>query len=226
MVKVTNRLALSRDLVIRSAISYVDENGLPALTMRRLGHSLGVEAMSLYRYVNGREDLLESMVEHLVQSLRLTPGQAEALGDWPAYLNWLANAVRSIAVDHPQVFPLIATRHPSAPWLRPPLRSLDVVEDFLRILTSSGFSDERAVAAYRAFSSFLLGHLLLEATQRSPEPTLAEEQMDTEADDDDPKVSEYPLIMRMSKKLAQDRAQEEFDVSLENTLDRLAAGAD
>jgi hypothetical protein len=43
MVKVTNRLALSRDLVIRSAISYVDENGLPALTMRRLGHSLGVE---------------------------------------------------------------------------------------------------------------------------------------------------------------------------------------
>jgi AcrR family transcriptional regulator len=123
MVKVTNRLALSRDLVIRSAISYVDENGLPALTMRRLGHSLGVEAMSLYRYVNGREDLLESMVEHLVQSLRLTPGQAEALGDWPAYLNWLANAVRSIAVDHPQVFPLIATRHPSAPWLRPPLRS-------------------------------------------------------------------------------------------------------
>jgi hypothetical protein len=39
-------------------------------------------------------------------------------------------------------------------------------------------------------------------------------------------VSEYPLIMRMSKKLAQDRAQEEFDVSLENTLDRLAAGAD
>ena len=51
---------------------------------------------------------------------------------------------------------------PEAPWLRPPLRSIDWVEDFLDGLISEGFTDESAVAGYRAFTSFLLGHLLLE----------------------------------------------------------------
>ena len=43
-----------------------------------------------------------------------------------AYLQWLAHGVRALAREHPNVFPLIATRHPAAPWLRPPLRSLRV----------------------------------------------------------------------------------------------------
>ncbi len=64
----------------------------------------------------------------------------------------------------PQVFPLIATRPPAAPWLRPPLRSLRWMESFLSTLHSCGFADDAAVAAYRGFSSFLLGHLLLEVS--------------------------------------------------------------
>ena len=121
--------------------------------------------MSLYRYVAGRDDLLEGMVEQMVTQLHLGPdGGRPGPGDgWQAYLQWLAHGVRALAREHPQVFPLIATRHPAAPWLRPPLRSLRVVEDFLSTLVARGFTDDGAVAAYRAFSSFLLGHLLLEA---------------------------------------------------------------
>ncbi len=40
--------------------------------------------------------------------------------------------VRQIAIDHPQAFPLVATRHPAAPWLRPPLQSVELVNTFLR----------------------------------------------------------------------------------------------
>ena len=50
----TARPGLSRDRIIATAIDFIDERGLTALTMRRLGNELGVEAMSLYRYVNGR----------------------------------------------------------------------------------------------------------------------------------------------------------------------------
>ena len=62
--------------------------GLTALTMRRLGTELGVEAMSLYRYVAGRDDLLEGMVEQMVTQLHLGPdGGRPGPGDtWQAYL--------------------------------------------------------------------------------------------------------------------------------------------
>ena len=149
--------------------------------MRRLGKELGVEAMSLYRYVNGREDLLEGMVDHMVG--RAAPGprrrasRHRARAGRPTSSGWPTVCARSPG-EHPNVFPLIATRHPAAPWLRPPLRSLRVVEDFLTVLISRGFSDTRAVMAYRAFSSFLLGHLLLEASMLGAQTSPAEEPLD------------------------------------------------
>ena len=160
------RPPLSRKRIIETAIDFVDRRGLIALTMRRLGEELGVEAMSLYRYVNGRQDLLEGIVDQMVAHLHLRPGQAplQPTDGWQVYLRWLAHGVRELTRTHPNAFPLLATRHPAAPWLRPPLRSLRVVEEFLAMLSSKGFSDVRVVVAYRAFSSFLLGHLLHEVS--------------------------------------------------------------
>ena len=196
--------------------------------MRRLGKELGVEAMSLYRYVNGREDLLEGMVDHMVAELHLRPAtrQLGPADGWQAYLQWLAHGVRALAREHPNVFPLIATRHPAAPWLRPPLRSLRVVEDFLATLIARGFSDARAVTAYRAFSSFLLGHLLLEASLLGAQTAPAEEPLD-EGESDVPNADqkldlrEFPHIQRLEAQLSEDHAGAEFEQALEDLLDRL-----
>ncbi|MFP3821900.1 hypothetical protein SB658_24695, partial [Bacillus sp. SIMBA_008] len=68
--------------------------------------------------------------------------------------------------------------HPAAPWLRPPLRSVEVVEMFLRTLIEQGFSDRQAVDTYRSFSSFLLGQLLLESAVRGAEISPLEETLD------------------------------------------------
>jgi TetR/AcrR family tetracycline transcriptional repressor len=222
------RQALSRERIVTSAIAFVDEHGLTALTMRRLGRQLGVEAMSLYRYVNGREDLLEGMVDRMVAQLHLRPDGTELgpIDGWQAYLQWLAHGVRALAREHPRVFPLIATRHPAAPWLRPPLRSLRVVEDFLTTLISRGFSDARAVMAYRAFSSFLLGHLLLEATVLGAQTGPAEEPLD-EGTSDVPNADQeldlknFPHIQRLESRLSEDHAAPEFERALEDLLDRL-----
>lgn len=217
----SGRAKLSRDSVVREAIAFVDEFGLAHLTMRRLGKRLGVEAMSLYRYVNGREDLLEAMVDHLVLSLRHPrDGDEAALATtWQGYLQWLSHAVRAIAVEHPHIFPLIATRNPVAPWLRPPLRTLEVVEDFLNQLEGHGFSDERAVAAYQLFSSFLLGHLLVEATHLSTSPTLSEEQLSDDTDGE--QLAQFPTVARLAGRLSRDTGREEFEDALEIVIDRL-----
>ena len=222
------RPGLSRDKIIAAAIDFIDERGLTALTMRRLGTELGVEAMSLYRYVNGREDLLEGVVDRMVGELHLRSDDAllTATDSWQAYLQWLAHGVRALAREHPQVFPLIATRHPAAPWLRPPLRSLQVVEDFLSTLVARGFTDDQAVAAYRAFSSFLLGHLLLEAamlgTRAVPAVDPGEETRSaapTAGCDVD--LRQFPLLRRLEDRLSEDHATAEFERALENLLDRL-----
>ena len=221
------RQPLSRRLILDEAITAIDENGLDSLTMRSLGGRLGVEAMALYRYVNGREDLLEGIVETLVDQIRIDPNDhLQPIDGWQGFLQWMAHSVRKIATDHPAIFPLVATRHPAAPWLRPPLRSLRVVEDFLDGLTQRGFSDEQAVKAYRIFTSFLLGHLLLEASARGASTAPVDEPLN-EGDADIPspsqsvEVSDYPSILRTAPMLAEDHTQDEFENSLEALLDRL-----
>ena len=222
------RRTLSRELIIETAIDFVDKRGLTALTMRRLGKELGVEAMSLYRYVNGREDLLEGIVDHMVAELHLCPDDEhlQPTNGWQAYLVWLAHGVRALAREHPNVFPLIATRHPAAPWQRPPLRSLRVVEDFLTMLISRGFTDVHAVMAYRAFSSFLLGHLLLEASVLGAQTSPVEAPQD-EGDSDVPNADQelnldkFPHVQRLEAQLSENTAAAEFEQALEDLLDRL-----
>lgn len=218
---------VNREIIIDRAVAIIDESGPSALTMRRLGQELGVEAMTLYRYVNGREDLLEAVVDRLVNELSVDPGgQMRPMDGWQAFLQWMAHEVRRLAVDHPNAFPLIATRHPAAPWLRPPLRSLRVVQDFLDGLTSRGFTDDQAVAAYRSFTSFLLGHLLLEsaasgASTAPVEEPLNEGDADVPNDDVDLDLDDFPAVMRLRSKLSEDHTEAEFEAALEALLERM-----
>jgi len=216
---------LSRDLIVETALQQIDRSGAQGLSMRSLAQELGVEAMSLYRYVHGREDLLEAVVALLMGNL--TSSLDDELSEhWQGFLQTVAHEVRRIATDHPMAFPLVATRHPAAPWLRPPLRSVDVVNTFLLTLIGHGFSDAQAVGAYRSFSSFLLGHLLLESAVRGAETGPVEEPFD-EGDaaipEGDGKVTldDAPEVGRLRSLLSEDRSEEEFEISLEVLLDRL-----
>jgi TetR/AcrR family transcriptional regulator, tetracycline repressor protein len=215
---------LDREVIVQAALESIDRDGSQGLTMRGLAQDLGVEAMSLYRYVSGREDLLEAVVAVLLEGLS---DLDEQLGKtWQGYLQGLAHAVRRIAVEHPAAFPLVATRHPAAPWLRPPLRSLELVEDFLSTLSGFGFTDEQVVATYQAFSGFLLGNLLLEAAVRGAETSPVEEPLDEgnatiPSRDGQVDLSGSPTVARFQHLLSMDRSAEEFEISLETLLNRL-----
>lgn len=215
------RTPLDRRRVLTAAIAFIDECGLEALTMRRMGARLGVEGMALYRHVTGREDLLDGVVELVVDELYGDPDVYLApQHGWQDYLHRLAHGVRRIALAHPAVFPLIATRPPAAPWVRPPLRSLRWLESFLDALTSHGFSDAAAVAAYRAYTSFLLGHLLLEVSQRGV-PISPLDDPEGAPDTEERALEPYPLVRRFRPLLSEDESTAEFEESLENLVERL-----
>jgi AcrR family transcriptional regulator len=223
--QLTRPAGLDRHRILRAAVDFIDAHGLAALTMRRLGASLGVEAMALYRYVPGREDLLDGVVEMVVETLFDDEDgddlYIEDTAGWQDYLVQLAHGIRRIALAHPAVFPLIASRPPAARWVRPPLRSLRLVESFLGTLSEAGFSDPAAVAAYRAYSSFLLGHLLLEVTQLGAQVSLLDQPDGDPAARRTTDLSDFPHLTRTEPLLSLDKSAAEFEEALENLLDRL-----
>ena len=165
---------LSLDRIVTVTLELMDEQGIGAATMRAVSSRLGVRSMSLYRYVQDRDELFDAVVERIVNELADDPEvQLRPVDGWRPYLAGMAHGVRRYARAHPHAFPLVATRPPAAPWVNPPLRSLRWVEAMLTGLAREGFSDEQVLFTYRTFNSFLLGYLLLETsamTLRDPKP--------------------------------------------------------
>ena len=165
---------LSLDRIVTATLELMDEQGIGATTMRAVSSRLGVRSMSLYRYVQDRDELFDAVVERIVNELADDPEvQLRPVDGWRPYLAGMAHGVRRYARAHPHAFPLVATRPPAAPWVNPPLRSLRWVEAMLTGLAREGFSDEQVLFTYRTFNSFLLGYLLLETsamTLRDPKP--------------------------------------------------------
>lgn len=113
----SGRSGLDRRRILGAAVEFIDERGLRALTMRRLGDRLGVEAMALYRYVPGREDLLDGIVETVIDELYGDPDvYLEPRDGWHDYLQRLAHGVRRV--------PATCSLGPR-PYRCPQLRSVD-----------------------------------------------------------------------------------------------------
>ena len=212
-----NRTRLRRKDVIQSAIAYIDEYGVQSLTMRRLGTALDVEAMALYRHVSSREELVSAAVRELIDGLFDDELMQTQPKSWEAYFQHVANAMRNLALSHPRMFPLLISQPPEAPWLRPPLRSVRWVDYFLASLLGYGFSETHAVKAYKAFTSFLLGDLLLQVTAMGID--IAPVAGDGDEPEEDP--AEYATVKRLEGKLAEDLSQREFSDGLDDLIERI-----
>ncbi len=206
--------------ILHATVGFIDANGLGKLTMRRLGAHLGVEAMALYRYVPSREQLLDGVVEVMMDELHESTDAGGLSTSWQEYLQMQAHVVRTLAVDHPRIFPLVATRPPSAPWLRPPLLSLRWVESFLQGLRGYGFDPITSVAVYRSFAAFLLGALMLEAGTLE-DLTITEKVNLAYIETDD--LSAYPLIFEMAEELKGGGFETEYEAALQDLIERVAA---
>jgi TetR/AcrR family transcriptional regulator, tetracycline repressor protein len=151
---------LSRRRVLEEAVRFVDREGLEALTMRRLGAELGVEAMSLYNHVPNKNALLDGMVEVLLGELEIP---AENHG-WEERIREGYRAFRRLAHEHPNVFPLLVNRPPET------MDGVWLVEELLRTLEEAGFGLKTALHAFRALSSYTFGYAMAEIRGFALEP--------------------------------------------------------
>jgi AcrR family transcriptional regulator len=161
------RSSLNRERLLSRALRFVDRQGLNKLTMRALANELRVDPMTLYRYIQNREELLDGIVEVALGELRVESGPA---GDWQQHLREYAYGFRRLALVHRQAFPLFVTRPLASPLARRPLGSLKAIEALIEVLIQAGFDEEGALYAYRAFSGFIFGHLLMELHEIVDQP--------------------------------------------------------
>ena len=103
------RSTLTLERIVDAALDLIDRAGLDALSMRKLGAALGVEAMALYHHFRGKEQLLGAVAERLDEEVADT---LDTAGDWLAGLRQMARGCRIVARRHPTAVPLLAQREP------------------------------------------------------------------------------------------------------------------
>lgn len=145
---------LSRERVLRAAMDLADREGIAALSMRNLAREVGVEAMSLYHHMEGKEDLLAGLSDMVMQEIELPEGPPR---EWKT-------AVRRMAVSYHAAF----RRHPWALGITGvPTRvgpgTLTYMEWVLRTLRRGGFSARMTHHAYHILDSHVVGSSQWEA---------------------------------------------------------------
>ena len=148
------RAALTRERVLRAAISLADRDGIESLSMRKLGQKLGVEAMSLYNHVRNKEDMLDGMVDVVFSKIDLPASGV----DWRTGMRKRALSARQVLLRHPWAIGLMESRSTPGPAT---LRHHDSVLGSLR---RAGFSIETAAHAYSVLDGYIYGFTLTELT--------------------------------------------------------------
>ena len=143
--------------MVEAALALIDREGVEALTMRRLAGALGVEAMSLYEYTRGKDELLVAMyrvdsdLTHTLEELELP--LRERTG-WKERIYAVVDAWLRLAEQHPNSFPLLYRERPFA------ARDLHFPEEIYAALRAAGFDEEATVTGYGAIALFVNGALM------------------------------------------------------------------
>ena len=213
--------SLDRRTILLAAVTLIDENDLRHLTMRNLGLQPrgGSDVAVPLRARPGRPPRRHRGTRHR-RPLRRDPDVYLSADAWQDCLQRLAHGVRRIALAPPAGVP--AHRDPAA---RRALGAATAAEPAVDGIVpghparTAGSPTAAASGAYRSFSSFLLGHLLLEVSGQGADIGPIEQ-----ADPDDKPTTDliqYPRLQNLETELSQDHSADEFEEALETLLERI-----
>jgi AcrR family transcriptional regulator len=208
---------ITRDLVLTTALEIIDHDGADALSMRRLGAALDRDPMILYRHAPGKAALLDGVVEVVLAQLHVDAADP----DWAAQLRGVARDYRALALEHPNVVPLLVTRPLATPLALRPRGTLRPLEDVLALLTRAGFSGPDALHVYRAFFGFLNGHVLNELQELVENPDETDDLLRLGLYR--LPIGEFPLLRSLAHALACYDGAAELERGLDILLTGLAA---
>ena len=148
----STRAPVTRESAVRAAVALADRDGLDSLSMRKLARELGIEAMSLYYHVTGKDDILDGMVEVVVAEMALPADGA----NWKAALRDGAESARAVLGRHPWAISLMDSRTTRA--------TLNHHNAVIGCLRNAGFSIGLAAHAMSLLDSYVHGFALQEAS--------------------------------------------------------------
>lgn len=185
------RAPLSRQRVLETALELVDRDGLHELSMRKLASTLDVEAMSLYRHVTNKDDLLAGLAELLWAEIAVA---APADPDWTTWLRTFGHALRDAIHRHPNALPVLLSGDVT------PIPALELFADQLEYADPSSHERYQAVSALRTVAAFALGCAVTELSCFGPTPTTEETDRDR--------------LLRVSRALPPDTPDRLLDVAI------------
>lgn len=203
---------LTKAQVLRAAVVLADEEGVAALSMRKLADKLGIKAMSLYHHVANKDEVLNGMVDAVFREIELPASGA----NWQAAMRQRAFSARAALLRHRWAIGLLDSRANMGPAT---LRHHDAVIGSLR---AAGFSVALAAHAFSALDSYIYGFVLQELNL--PFETLDELGEVAETILEQAPIDDYPHLteLMMGHVLKPGYAYgEEFEFGLELILDGL-----
>jgi AcrR family transcriptional regulator len=206
MAQAPKREGLTRERVLRAALALVDREGLEAISMRRLGQELGVEAMSLYNHVEGKAAILDGIFEAVLAELPTATPRAK----WQAVVRERAQAFREVLSRHPHALPLFATRPAVTP------ASITQVETMLESLHEAGFPPDEALTTFNVLLAYVVGHTLATYLQGRPDET-------SHPDYDALSPAAFPRMREVARVLHRHDLDAEFEFGLEAMISGIAA---
>jgi AcrR family transcriptional regulator len=208
----SQRAPLTRDRVLRGAITIADAGGVAALTIRALADKLGVKPMSVYYHVANKDEILDGIVDLVFSEIDLP----STTGDWHAEIRRRATSAREVLRRHSWAIGLMESRTTPGPAT---LRHHDAV---IATLRGAGFSVELTAHAYALLDSYVYGFALQEATLPFTESDTAGDV--TEAIMRQMPAGEYPHLVEMATEYILQPGYnfaDEFDFGLTLILDAL-----
>jgi AcrR family transcriptional regulator len=191
---------LDVDTVLEAALRLIDAEGLGALTIRRLADELGMGAMSLYRYVRTKEEIVEGVYGLALDRLSTDVDPAQP---WDEQLTVAIRHLHATLQEHPGVVELLIARS------RPGQAIDRVRETLLGILRRAGFGNRDAIKAMGAAVSCALGFALAERV-RSGDGDPAEQFARLESLSAD----EFPYLAEAAGEYEQHVSDEAFEYAL------------
>jgi AcrR family transcriptional regulator len=185
----SRRMPLNRERVLRAAVDLADEGGLEAVSMRKLGQVLRVEAMSLYKHVANKDDILDGMADLITSEFQIP----SATSDWRVAIRASAVSTHGVLLRHPWASSLIESRLVLGPAR---LRYVDAV---IGVLLQAGFTVQIVASAFMALDSHTYGFTLQEQSWTA-DIDEAPERAEALADVLPP--GQYPHLMTMVQAVA------------------------
>lgn len=207
-----SRTPLTRERVLHAAVALADEGGIDSLKMRELGLRLGVEAMSLYRHIANRDDILDGMVDLVVSEIDLP----EDTVGWREAMRRRAISAQAVYARHPWASALMDSRTSSGP------ARLQYFDWVLGTLREAGFTPEMTARAISVLDSYVYG-FGRQQLNMSAGPDVKPEEV-TEAFLKAIPADEYPNLRKMVVEYAMNAGRDEsadFEFGLNLILDGL-----